>query len=327
MYSIKNFIALIALVSFLELNSEDFDNYEKRTEVKDFIEKMHKKHKFDKEWLEEIFSDAKYQEKVVRIMNRQPEGVMTWSDYKGIMISQDRISSGSRFIQRYKQDLLRAEEIYGVPASIIAAIIGIETNYGENMGRTRVLDSLSTLSFDYPRREKFFKIQLEEFLLLSREEGFDPYKIKGSIAGAMGYGQFMPDSYRSYAVDFDFDGTSDLLNNPIDAIGSIANFLSKKGKWEPNVSVAVKAIKVGNTPEIKSSFKPYMFVSELDSFGLKPTYKLQKNTKVVPIELELEEGQEYWLGLKNYNALSRYNRSKLYVMAVFEFSKSLIKFF
>ena len=125
MYSIKNFIALIALVSFLELNSEDFDNYEKRTEVKDFIEKMHKKHKFDKEWLEEIFSDAKYQEKVVRIMNRQPEGVMTWSDYKGIMISQDRISSGSRFIQRYKQDLLRAEEIYGVPASIIAAIIGI----------------------------------------------------------------------------------------------------------------------------------------------------------------------------------------------------------
>ena len=157
MYSIKNFIALIALVSFLELNSEDFDNYEKRTEVKDFIEKMHKKHKFDKEWLEEIFSDAKYQEKVVRIMNRQPEGVMTWSDYKGIMISQDRISSGSRFIQRYKQDLLRAEEIYGVPASIIAAIIGIETKYGENMGRTRVLDSLSTLSFDYPRRERFLK--------------------------------------------------------------------------------------------------------------------------------------------------------------------------
>ena len=135
----------------------------------------------------------------------------------------------------------------------------------------------------------------------------------------MGYGQFMPDSYRSYAVDFDFDGTSDLLNNPIDAIGSIANFLSKKGKWEPNVSVAVKAI--------KSSFKPYILVSDLHSLGLKPEYNLPKNTKVVPIELKLSEDHEYWLGLKNYNSLSRYNRSKLYVMAVFEFSKSLIKFF
>ena len=145
------------------------------------------------------------------------------------MVSKDRISSGSQFIQRYKQDLIRAEEIYGIPASIIAAIIGIETRYGKTMGSTRVLDSLSTLSFDYPRREKFFKIQLENFLLLSREEGLDPYKIKGSIAGAMGYGQFMPDSYRDYAVDFDFDGNRDILNNPIDAIGSVANFLSKKG--------------------------------------------------------------------------------------------------
>ena len=327
MYLIKIFIILLSLVSFLELQSEDLEGYEKRVEVKDFIEKMHEKHKFDKEWLKEIFSDAKHQEKVIRIMNRQPEGIMTWSDYKAIMVSKDRISSGSQFIQRYKQDLIRAEEIYGIPASIIAAIIGIETSYGKTMGRTRVLDSLSTLSFDYPRREKFFKVQLENFLLLSREEGLDPYKIKGSIAGAMGYGQFMPDSYRDYAVDFDFDGNRDILNNPIDAIGSVANFLSKKGKWEPNTVVAVKAFKVGDIPEIQSSFKPYMLVSELDSFGLKPTYNLQKNTKVVPIELKLEEGQEYWLGLKNYNALSRYNRSKLYVMAVFEFSKSLINFF
>ena len=327
MYMIKIFIILLSLVSLLELQSEDLESYEKRVEVKDFIEKMHEKHNFDKEWLKEIFSDAKHQENVIRIMNRQPEGIMTWSNYKAMMVSKDRISSGSKFIKKYKQDLIRAEEIYGIPASIIAAIIGIETRYGTTMGRTRVLDSLSTLSFDYPRREEFFKVQLENFLLLSREEGLDPYKIKGSIAGAMGYGQFMPDSYRNYAVDFDFDGTRDILNNPIDAIGSVANFLSKKGKWEPNTVVAVKAIKVGDIPEIKSSFKPYMFVSELDSFGLKPTYNLQKNTKVVPIELELEEGQEYWLGLKNYNALSRYNRSKLYVMAVFEFSKSLIKFF
>ena len=323
MYMIKIFIILLSLVSLLELQSEDLESYEKRVEVKDFIEKMHEKHNFDKEWLKEIFSDAKHQENVIRIMNRQPEGVMTWSNYKAMMVSKDRISSGSKFIKKYKQDLIRAEEIYGIPASIIAAIIGIETRYGTTMGRTRVLDSLSTLSFDYPRREEFFKVQLENFLLLSREEGLDPYKIKGSIAGAMGYGQFMPDSYRNYAVDFDFDGTRDILNNPIDAIGSVANFLSRKGKWKPNTPIAIKADSVSNEKIFDSKFKPYMTLFELNEIGLEPKEKISGNLKFVPISLELEDGYEHWLGFDNYYSLSRYNRSKLYVMAVFELSQSL----
>ena len=165
-------------------------------------------------------------------MNKQPEGTLTWSKYKRMMISEDRINSGKKFIRSYRKDLERAEEIYGVPIEIIASIIGIETKYGKIMGNTRVLDSLSTLSFDYPRRSKFFKIQLEEFLLLAEEEALDPSKIKGSIAGAVGYGQFMPDSYRNYAVDFDFDGKRDILDNPVDAIGSVANFLNKKGNLD-----------------------------------------------------------------------------------------------
>ena len=145
-------------------------------------------------------------------MDRQPEGTMTWSRYKEIMVTESRIAGGKEFISSHKEDLKRAESIYGVPAEIIASIIGIETRYGRIKGNIRVIDSLSTLAFDYPRRSKFFKIQLEEFLLLSKEEQFNPEEIKGSIAGAMGYGQFMPDSYRDYAVDFDQDGVRDILN-------------------------------------------------------------------------------------------------------------------
>ena len=142
----------------------------------------------------------------------------------------------------------------------------------------------------------------------------------------MGYGQFMPDSYRDYAVDFDNDGVRDILNNPIDAIGSVANFLNKKGKWKPNVPIAMRAKAISEVKEIKSSFKPYMTEIELEKFGLEATKIIPSNLKFVPISLNLEDGYEYWLGFDNYQSISRYNRSKLYVMAVFEFSNSLSKF-
>ena len=361
--------------------SKEGEDYLDKLEVQEFIELMHKKHGFIKEDLLKLFATAKFQEKVIRIMNRQPEGIMTWTKYKEMMVSEDRIFSGKTFIESYKKELLRAEDIYGVPAEIIASIIGIETRYGRTQGNIRVLDSLMTLSFDYPRREKFFKIQLEEFLLLAREEGLNTYQVKGSIAGAMGYGQFMPDSYRNYAVDFDFDGKRDILNNPIDAIGSIANFLSKKGNWERNTAVAVKAELTGVRPNLKSSFKPYITVFELGALGIKPIVLMDSKKKVVPVELQLQLDEEqvkekllkealkrnrfslllelgslemifepfekiatlvaqkqytekpkeskyfeYWIGLQNYHALSTYNRSKLYVMAVLEFSNSLEKF-
>ena len=184
-----------------------------------------------------------------------------------------------------------------------------------------------TLSFDYPRRSKFFKIQLEEFLLLSREEGLNPNKIKGSIAGAMGYGQFMPDSYRNYAVDFDNDGIRDIVNNPIDAIGSVANFLSRKGKWSPNKPIAFKAKLKGDEPQIKSAFKPYMSKRELESLGIFSEQTIPMGQLVVPVKLPLESGWEYRIGFDNYYSLSRYNRSKLYVMAVSDFSDEISKFF
>ena len=315
----------ILVIAFFTTQSI-YSDYSENDETAEFIDYMAQKHGYEKSYLEAIFQRAKYQERVVRIMNRQPEGTMTWQRYRGIMVNESRISAGKEFIKSHKQDLKKAEKIYGVPAEIIASIIGIETRYGRIKGNIRVIDSLSTLAFDYPRRSKFFKVQLEEFLLLSREENFNLEEIEGSIAGAMGYGQFMPDSYRDYAVDFDNDGVRDILNNPIDAIGSVANFLNKKGKWKPNVPIAMRAKAISEVKEITSSFKPYMTEIELEEFGLEATEIIPSNLKFVPISLNLEDGYEYWLGFDNYQSISRYNRSKLYVMAVFEFSNSLSKF-
>ena len=321
---IRGSILLAAVTTFcLNISSNDGFDYSSREDVKEYIEEISNKHGFNRSQLSKLLNSAVYQEKVVRIMNRQPEGTMTWSKYKKMMVSESRIAAGKDFINLYKEDLKRAEDLYGVPAEIIASIIGIETRYGRITGNIRVLDSLMTLSFNYPRRSKFFKIQLEEFLLLSREEGFNPESLEGSIAGAMGYGQFMPDSYRKYAVDFDSDGVRDILTNPVDAIGSVANFLSKKGNWKPNTPIAVKAESISNETIFKSQFKPYMTPIELNEIGLKPTESLSGNLKFVPISLEIDEGYEHWLGFDNYYSLSRYNRSKLYVMAVIEFSRSL----
>ena len=319
---------LIASLTFLclEICSNDSFDYSSRDDVKEYIDEISNKHGFESDKLLKLLGSAVYQEKVVRIMNRQPEGTMTWSRYKEMMVSDSRISAGEEFIKLYKEDLNKAEDLYGVPAEIIASIIGIETRYGRITGNIRVLDSLMTLSFNYPRRSKFFKVQLEEFLLLSREEGFNPESLKGSIAGAMGYGQFMPDSYRKYAVDFDSDGVRDILTNPVDAIGSVANFLNKKGKWKPNTPIAIQANAYNQSEPLKSSFKPYMTNNELDKLGLVASQNIPGNLKFVPFSLELEDGYEYWLGFDNYQALSRYNRSKLYVMAVFEFSQLLSQY-
>ena len=322
--NIRKYYKILVITFFA--SQSIYSDYSENDETVEFINYMAQKHGYEKSYLEAIFQRAKYQERVVRIMNRQPEGTMTWERYRGIMVNESRISAGKEFIKSHKQDLKRAETIYDVPAEIIASIIGIETRYGRIKGNIRVIDSLSTLAFDYPRRSKFFKVQLEEFLLLSREENFNLEEIEGSIAGAMGYGQFMPDSYRDYAVDFDNDGVRDILNNPIDAIGSVANFLNKKGKWKPNVPIAMKAKAISEVKEITSSFKPYMTEIELEKFGLEATEVIPSNLKFVPISLNLEEGYEYWLGFDNYQSISRYNRSKLYVMAVFEFSNSLSSF-
>ena len=294
------FLGLYAPLIFLD--------YSKSSETLSFIDEMVYTHKFEKPYLIEIFRNAEKKEKIINSMNRPAEKKFSWAQYKSRLISPSRISNGVIFLERFLEDFERAEKIYGVPKEIVAAIIGIESSYGSITGRERVIDSLSTLAFDYPRRSKFFSKQLEQFLLLVREENLDPLGMKGSYAGAMGYGQFIPSSYRSYAIDFDGDGIRNIVTNPIDAIGSVANYLSKHG-WEKNSLIAEELTK----KDVNSNFKTSLSLKETSALELVSKENLS-NKKYLQINFE---DKEFWLGHKNLYVLSRYNRSSYYVMAVF----------
>ena len=248
--------------------SQAYANYLDRDEVHEFIDFMSVEHSFEKSYLVDIFSKAEKQQNIIDSMNRPAEKVVTWDEYKS-RVSFFRIQNGKIFLRTYKKWFDKAEDEFGVPREVIAAIIGLETNYGGYKGKIRVIDALSTAAFDYPRRRTFFKKQLEEFFLLSREENFDVMRIRGSYAGAMGFAQFMPDNYRKLALDFDEDGKKYILNNAADAIGSVANFLASdagnKRGWEEDGFIALPAIAKKKNVKIKSSFglKPY---NKLDIF-------------------------------------------------------------
>lgn len=225
----KLLISLLVLTGLLLCETTLAENYLERKTVQQFIQKMVTEHNFDEAELTAIIAGVVYKQSIIDAISRPAEKVMTWKDYRKIFLTDKRIESGRDFIQVHQQTFQRAEKEYGVPTSILAAVIGVETFYGQRMGRYRVIDSLFTLAFDYPRRASFFQQQLEEFLLLARDEQQNESELLGSYAGAMGFGQFIPSSYRAYAVDFDADGVRDIWNNPVDAIGSVANYLGKHG--------------------------------------------------------------------------------------------------
>lgn len=289
-------------------------DYSKTTQGLSFIEEMVTKHGFEESYLIEIFQSAEKKEKIINSMNRPAEKKFSWAQYKARLISPIRVNNGADFLQRFLPEFEKAEEKFGVPKEIIAAIIGIESSYGSITGRERVIDSLSTLAFDYPRRSNFFTKQLEHFLLLAREEKLDAFSMKGSYAGAMGYGQFIPSSYRSYAIDFDNDGIRNIVTNPVDAIGSVANYLSKHG-WEKNALIA-EALERN---DVTSDFKTSLTLKDKDALELVSKTNLF-DKKYLQINFE---DSEFWLGHKNLYVLSRYNRSSFYVMAVFLLSQEI----
>lgn len=289
-------------------------DYSKTTQALSFIEEMVTKHGFEESYLIEIFQSAEKKEKIINSMNRPAEKKFSWAQYKARLISPIRVNNGADFLQRFLPEFEKAEEKFGVPKEIIAAIIGIESSYGSITGRERVIDSLSTLAFDYPRRSNFFTKQLEHFLLLAREEKLDAFSMKGSYAGAMGYGQFIPSSYRSYAIDFDNDGIRNIVTNPVDAIGSVANYLSKHG-WEKNALIA-EALERN---DVTSDFKTSLTLKDKDALELVSKTNLF-DKKYLQINFE---DSEFWLGHKNLYVLSRYNRSSFYVMAVFLLSQEI----
>ncbi len=287
-----------------------------------FVNTMVEKHNFDREWVMAILKQAEPKQSILDAMSRPAESVMTWGRYRNIFIQDSRVAQGVEFWNEHKEELARAEKEYGVPASMIVGIIGVETRFGRNKGSYRVVDALATLGFDFPRRGTFFLGQLEEYMLMVREQGLEPFSLKGSYAGAMGFGQFIPSSYRAYAVDFDGNGQIDIVNSSVDAIGSVANYFKRHG-WrygEPVVSGAV--IKKGVDESLfNAGLKPEKTLAELSKAGIDADHAFAPSLKATAMKLDGESGDEYWIGLQNFYVITRYNHSAMYAMAAYQLSQ------
>jgi membrane-bound lytic murein transglycosylase B len=302
--------------------AQESQPFAERPGVKTFIEEMVKKHKFDKKQLVTLFNQVHVRPQVIGHVNK-PLEEKPWSTYQMLFVNEWRIQHGVKFWNKYAAALKRAEDTFGVPASIIVATIGIETKYGEKTGEYRVIDSLSSLGFSDSRRAAFFRKELEQFLLLTREQHLEPLKVMGSYAGAIGQPQFMPSSYRHYAVNFSKSGKTDLMYNEVDVIGSIANYYSKTG-WKTNAPVATQALVIGSRYEYlakNNKLSKQMTVAELARYGVVPKKKIaDDNLKVKVIELEDRYKTEYWIGFHNFGVIKRYNPNNLYAMAVYQLS-------
>ncbi len=299
--------------------------YGERPEVRHFIEQLVARHNFDRTWMAGLFQRLEPRPQVLAAI-RRPAERLPWYRYRAIFLTSQRIKAGVAFLRRHAGVLARAQERYGVPAEVIVAILGVETFYGRHQGRHPVLASLATLAFDYPPRSRFFRGELEQFLLLVREEGLDPAAATGSYAGAMGLPQFIASSFRHYAVDFDQDGRRDIWNNPADAIGSIAHYLHRHG-WRPGALVAVPAQLQGTAAlhhaTQHQALPPRQRLAELVRQGITPAEPLPGDARVTLLALAGEQQEEYWLTLHNFYVITRYNHSPLYAMAVYQLGQAI----
>ena len=280
-----------------------YADYIDHPDSKKIMQELVEVHGFEKSYVEDVFKNATKQQKIIDSISKPAEFTWTWERYKKLFIEDKRIRNGKKFIKQNIDTLNRAEKEFGVPKEIIVSILGVETRYGKIMGSYRVIDSLTTLGFDYPRRSVFFKDELIKFFLLTRENNLDIYSIKGSYAGAMGYGQFISSSYRAYAVDFDGDNKADLFNSVDDAIGSIANYLKVHG-WKKNGKIVTKSIP-NNVREI---YKPH------DSLS-----------KFIPLSFNEGGEENYFIGDDNFVAITKYNRSHFYAMAIYYLAEEFKK--
>ena len=325
LFQIKRLVAYLGLSLTVTQAWAQEDSYAQHPLTAPFIQEMSEEFGFLSEPLQAIFANAQRKQAILDAISRPAERVKQWKEYRPIFITQSRVDKGLEFWSKNQDALQRAEQEYGVPAEFIVAIIGVETIYGGNTGSYRVIDALSTLAFDYPPRAPFFRQQLKEYLLLTREEQVDPLTLKGSYAGAMGLPQFMPGSFRAYAVDFDHDGHIDIWQNPTDAVGSVANYFIKHG-WQPGQPVVVRAdLKNIALAEkgLSDSLDPKITVQQLQKLSWTPRISLDATQNVTAFRLEAEQGHEYWIGLANFHAITRYNRSVMYAMAVNQLAELL----
>ena len=280
-----------------------FGDYSNHIDSKIVIDELVTKHGFDKSYVIEVLKNAEKREEMLQSVAKPAEKTKTWDEYKAIFIKTKRIRDGKKFISKNITTLEKAEKEFGVPKEIITAILGVETNYGSNKGGYRVIDSLTTLGFDDPRRSKFFRRELIEFFLLTRENNLDILNTKGSYAGAMGYGQFISSSYRAYAIDYDGDGYADLFDSVDDSIGSTASYLARHG-WKREGKIVTRTY----PNNVRKFYKPH-----------------ESLTRFIPLTFN-ENGEDlYFIGDDNFRAIARYNISDVYAMAVYYLSEEFKK--
>lgn len=296
-------------------------------DVRALIDEMVREHGFRAGDLNRIFAHAQLRPAIVEAMQR-PYEAKPWYQYRRLFITDQNIANGVEFWRANKEVLKRAEDVFGVPASIIVAIIGIETRYGKVQGKHPVIDSLTTLVLQYPRRSRYFRKELKHYLLLTRDEGLDPVATRGSYAGAMGIPQFLASSYRSYAVDFNSDGRRDLLTQREDAIGSVANYLAKH-RWKREQPVVAKvhlSEGVALNGLVNRKLKPKHTVQQLNQAGVRLIGEFDKDVRASLVELDQANGgKEHRATFPNFYVITRYNQSIHYAMAVYELSVVLEK--
>ena len=298
------------------------DGISLRPEVRQFVDQMVSKHHFNRNELITLLGQVQTRQDIIAAITK-PAEAKPWFQYRPIFVNDARIQGGVEFWNQHETLLARAQTTYGVPPEIITAIIGVETRYGKNTGTFRVLDALYTLGFDYPPRSPFFLSELEHYLLFTREEKMDPAILKGSYAGAMGQPQFISSSYRKYAVDFDGDSARDLWQSLPDIIGSVANYFKAFG-WQPGQPVVARAQVSGE--EFKSligSVVPNVTLASLKQKGVTVAENIAPDQQAVLLEYQGESNPEYWIGLQNFYVITRYNRSPLYAMAVYQLAQEI----
>lgn len=332
----KPVAAKVRQVSTAPDSTGEFANFAQWQEVSEFIDQMVEKHSFTRAELEDIFRQVRYVDSAIQLIKpAPPTRPKNWQAYRARFVEPMRINAGVAFWDAHADTLARAEERYGVPAEIIVGIIGVETIYGRNTGSFRVLDTLATLGFDYPpapnrmKRMEFFRRELEQTLLFARESGLNPFELLGSYAGAVGLPQFMPGSIRRFAVDFSGDGKVDLRNSPVDAIGSVANFLVEHG-WKRDEPLAFPVtVASAETPPAWEKFigqglEAKYSLEELTAAGVLPTTAPPSNLQYGLVDLQNgTEATEYWLGTANFFAVTKYNRSFFYAMSVIDLGRAV----
>ena len=337
----------LLFILFVLFSNSMLADYSEHPEAKDVIKTLVSEHGFDESYVIKILQTAKKQERILKSMSSPAEFTWTWDRYKKLFLEEKRISNGKKFIKENSDLFIKVEREFGVPKEIITSILGVETRYGKIKGSYRVLDSLATLGFDFPRRSKFFKSELIQFFILTRENNLDINAVQGSYAGAMGYGQFISSSYRAYAIDYDGDGYADLFNSVPDAVASIANYLQKHG-WKRDGAIVqkVEINKVNKTYKHQANLKKYIPLQFTE--GLEEEYIIKNGDSLSSIaisnNLELQQlmtlnniknknliksGQTillnkpqdlYFIGDDNFIAITKYNRSHFYAKAVYDLS-------